>query len=347
MSIFIRALATSFPELVVDNSFFGQENLPSTDPMFRGTRLRRHMATGQKASDLIAIAIQQLRQESAVPLREVGVLLTNVSIPDEMFTGCGMVVAKKTGLQASQVFDIHNTGCVSFLYMIEMAETLMNGHGLDSALVCNVQTAGGRIYSQPENRRKASAAIPGDGCAVAYLAREGSARILCSALKNFNTYSEEMFFRGDDGRQYWETGNTSLYIDFNPTMVAQILDRGNRLVPQMVHEVCKKAAVQVQEITWLITNQPNLHFLRNWREALDLREEQHLHTFETYSNLFGAAIPVTLAENAAAGRFRAGDLICLAGFSHAGDYAAATLLRWSRTGDGSFPPLAPTVSLLD
>ena len=69
-------------------------------------------------------------------------------------------------------------------------------------------------------------------------------------------------------------------------------------------------------------------FLRNWREATQLSEEQHLNTFEKYANLFGAGIPVTLSENIKANKFKEGDLICLAGFSHAGDYAAAAILKY-------------------
>ncbi|HYX34602.1 MAG TPA: 3-oxoacyl-[acyl-carrier-protein] synthase III C-terminal domain-containing protein [Oligoflexus sp.] len=326
MSLTLKSLATAFPERIVDNTYFGEDVQSTHNPMFMGTQYRRHLERDQTGADLIANAVKKILPQ--MPDNKVDILLTNVAVPDEFFTGCGAVVCKKTGLRATHIYDLHNTGCVAFLFMLQLAESLMKAHDLNSALLCTAQTAGGRIFAQASTRKKAQAAIPGDGCAVVYVTRQDQAQIVASVLENFSDYAEDMFGSYDDGRKYWEPGLTSGYIDFTEAKVAKIISRGNKLVPQMARRVCEKAGVSVRDITWLITNQPNLHFLRNWREALQLREEQHLHTFQSYANLFGAGIPITLAEHAAAGTFQPGDLICLAGFSHAGDYAGATLLRW-------------------
>ena len=40
-------------------------------------------------------------------------------------------------------------------------------------------------------------------------------------------------------------------------------------------------------------------------------------------------IPVTLDRSLCEGRINAGDLVALGGFSHAGDYSAAALIRWN------------------
>jgi len=88
--------------------------------------------------------------------------------------------------------------------------------------------------------------------------------------------------------------------------------------------------VGAREIDLLVTNQPNPYFLRNWREALQLPQQAHPDTFDMYGNMFGAAIPITLEHAIEAGRLKSGALLALAGFAHAGDYAAATLIRWQR-----------------
>jgi hypothetical protein len=87
-----------------------------------------------------------------------------------------------------------------------------------------------------------------------------------------------------------------------------------------------------REIDLLVTNQPNRYFLRNWREALELPQEAHPDTFDSYGNMFGAAIPITLEHAIVDGRLKSGDLLALAGFAHAGDYAAAAIIRWDSTG---------------
>jgi hypothetical protein len=65
-----------------------------------------------------------------------------------------------------------------------------------------------------------------------------------------------------------------------------------------------------------------------WRQALGLDEDKHLDTFDVFGNLFGAGAPVTLDHAVRAGRLNDGDLVVLAGFAHAGDFAAASALRW-------------------
>jgi 3-oxoacyl-[acyl-carrier-protein] synthase-3 len=96
----------------------------------------------------------------------------------------------------------------------------------------------------------------------------------------------------------------------------------------VVTELCRRLGVASTDIDVLITNQPNRTFLRNWREALQLPAERHLHTFDQYGNLFGAAIPVTLDRAVRSGQVEDGDLIVLGGFAHAGDFAGAAAVRW-------------------
>ncbi|MGX1546548.1 3-oxoacyl-[acyl-carrier-protein] synthase III C-terminal domain-containing protein [Streptomyces adustus] len=69
-------------------------------------------------------------------------------------------------------------------------------------------------------------------------------------------------------------------------------------------------------------------FLRNWTEALQLPVERHLNTFEEYGNLFGAAIPITLARAIRSRQVEDDALVVLGGFAHAGDFAGAVAVRW-------------------
>jgi 3-oxoacyl-[acyl-carrier-protein] synthase-3 len=95
--------------------------------------------------------------------------------------------------------------------------------------------------------------------------------------------------------------------------------------------------VPIHAIDLLVTNQPNSIFLRNWREALELPREKHHDTFDTYGNLFGAAIPINIEDALRSNKLAPGNLLALAGFSHAGDYAAAALIRWGRGARGETP----------
>ncbi len=88
-----------------------------------------------------------------------------------------------------------------------------------------------------------------------------------------------------------------------------------------------------RDIDLLVTNQPNRAFLRNWREALELPDSKHVDTFEDCGNLFAAGIPVNLDRAISTGRLAEGDVVMMAAFAHAGDFAGAAAIKWGgRTG---------------
>src|SRR6185369_17238044 len=117
-----------------------------------------------------------------------------------------------------------------------------------------------------------------------------------------------------DGRKYWQPGTCPIHIEFTEKRIVSIIRRGNRIVPEVIEEACRQAEVKPQEIDLLVTNQPNPIFLRNWREALELPKEKHADTFDSYGNLFGAGIPITLDEAVQAGRLKPNSLLALGGF---------------------------------
>jgi 3-oxoacyl-[acyl-carrier-protein] synthase-3 len=196
------------------------------------------------------------------------------------------------------------------------------------ALLCNVQNAGGRVFAQPGVRMRSHAPVPGDGCGVGYLASSEAAPILSVQHLCQGEFASDMTVAADDGRHYWEPGSSPITVAFSEPSVAAIINRGNRLVPEMVTAACRSAGVQVRDLALLVTNQPSVIFLRNWREALELPPARHHDTFDRYGNLFGAAIPINLEDALAAGKLAGGGLLALGGFAHAGDYAAAAVVRW-------------------
>jgi 3-oxoacyl-[acyl-carrier-protein] synthase-3 len=212
--------------------------------------------------------------------------------------------------------------------MLELARLIMASSDARGALLCNVQNAGGRVFAQPELRHEKHAAVPGDGAGVGYVARDGGARLLALQHLCQPEFARDMEARGSDGRRYWQPGTSALDLCFDEPRVASIISRGNRIVPEMVARACAQAGVQARQLDLLVTNQPNPIFLRNWREALELPPERHHDTYARCGNLFGAAIPINLEDALARGKLAPDGLVALAGFSHAGDYAAAAVLRW-------------------
>jgi 3-oxoacyl-[acyl-carrier-protein] synthase-3 len=324
--ISLVATAAYVPETVIDNAFFGGDNR-ATSGMFKGSRERRHVRPGESSASMIERATTSLRARvGADELRDLDLVITNVSCPDQPFTGCGASASRLLGVRPKRVVDMHNTGCVSFVFMLELARDLVQAGVVKNALLCCVQNASGRVFAHEDNRKRPQSAVPGDGCGVGYVVANDSAPVRAIVSHAYPDYADDMRMACDDeSRPWWEPRRAPIYIDFTEDRVAKIVARGNKLVPEVVSESCRAAEMKPADLDLLVTNQPNATFLRNWREALLLPKEKHLDSFEDYGNLFGAAIPINLAKAADDGRLVRGSRVALAGFSHAGDYAAAAI----------------------
>ncbi|MGK5642204.1 3-oxoacyl-ACP synthase III family protein [Streptomyces sp. URMC 126] len=327
----IVGFGSHLPENVVGPEFFHDPDAPvdpfANAPLFKVPATRHHVAPGERASDMIAKAARPLfeRLGGRPP---VDVLLTNVLLPDDPFMGVGAQAAHRMGIDPEWIVDLHNGGCASFVYMLELARKIMADGSARTALVAVAQNAAGQMFAQSEVRKRPHAALPGDGCGVAYLRAGGGSPILGVRKRSTPAYAEDLGLRASDGRKYWEPGTGQADIWFDPEKRTEIRERGNTLVPELVRELCADLGEEPSRIDVLVTNQPNRVFLKNWREALDIAPERHLDTFDRFGNLYGAAVPVTLDQAARAGGLRSGDLVVMSGFAHAGDFAAAAAVRW-------------------
>ena len=313
------------------DAFPGAAADPLADnPLLRPPAERHHVKDGQRAAEMVEHAALPMFERMGVePAGAVDILLTNVLLPDIMITGCGAEVAARLGCRPRTVLDVHNGGCASFPYMLELAQALIRAGAGRTALLCAVQNVAGQVYVQPGVAGSAQAAVPGDGCGVAYVAAEAGSPLLGVATLHAPEYAEDMALHLPDGRRYWEPGTSPLALRFTEGRTKEIVDRGNRLVPDAVDAVCDRTDLLPEDVDVLVTNQPNRIFLQNWRDALGIPPERHVDTFDRYGNLYGAGIPVTLDRAVREDRVHPGDLVVLAGFAHAGDFAAAAAVRWA------------------
>jgi 3-oxoacyl-[acyl-carrier-protein] synthase-3 len=322
--------ASCMPANVVDNEFFTELSGVARHPMFRGTKLRHHISDEESATSMAAAAIERLATKLDLDLkRDVDVLISNVTLPDLPFVGCGASVVGTLGLNPRKVYDLQNGGCVSFIFMMELARLLLAHTDARSALICNLQTAAGRIFAQEDNRKLPQSSVPGDGCGVAYFTAEGDNPVRSIVTRVHGEYANDMEVHAEGGRRWWQPGQTAFNIDFSEAKIGSIVSRANRLVPEVMNAALAEAELETGEIDYLVTNQPNRIFLRNWREALQLPEDRHIHTLPDHGNLFGAAIPICLERGLDSGTIRAGSQVMLSGFSHAGDYSAAAIVEWN------------------
>ena len=297
--------------------------------MFRAPRFRHHVAADETAIDMVERATAGLvERHGRDAIADVDVLITHTQMPDMPFYGGGGGMAHRMGMKPNWVIDLHNGGCAAFVLAMKLARKLLaTGEG-SSALIAIAQNAAGQAFDQETVRRKAQAAVPGDGAAVGLVTQSAESPILDVECRTYGAYAGDMTLAIDPPRKWWQAGPGEAYIGFTETKITKVLARGNRQVPEVSYAVCDRIGVKPRDLDLLVTNQPNRVFLRNWREALELPAERHRDTFDECGNLFAAGIQVNLDRAITDGQLNKGDVVMMAAFAHAGDFAAAAAVEW-------------------
>jgi len=297
--------------------------------MFRAPKFRHHVAPDETATDMIERAAAGLIERHGEDvIAGADVLITHTQMPDMPFYGGGGAVAHRLGMRPNWVLDLHNGGCAAFVLGLQVARQLLASGAGRTAVIAVAQNAAGQIFDQPGVRRKAQAAVPGDGAAVGLVTLSDESPILDVETRTYGEFAGDMTIAMDPPRKWWQPGTGEGYIGFTESKITKVLARGNRQVPEVALAVCDRIGMNSKDVDLFVTNQPNRVFLRNWRDALELPKERHVDTFDECGNLFGAGIPINLDRAITDGQVSAGDTILMAAFAHAGDFAGAAAIRW-------------------
>lgn len=308
--------------------FAGSDDLRD-NLMFRAPKFRHHVAPDETAIDMVERAAAGLLDRHGTDvLADVDVLITHTQLPDMPFYGGGGGVANRLGMKPNWVIDLHNGGCAAFILGLKLARQLLASGEGRTALVAVAQNAAGQVFDQETIRPKAQASVPGDGAAVGLVALSDVSPILDVECRTYGEYAGDMTMSVDPPRKWWQAGPGEGCIGFTESKITKVLARGNRQVPEVAYAVCDRIGLAPKDIGLLVTNQPNRVFLRNWREALELPAERHRDTFDECGNLFAAGVPVNLDRAITDGQVSAGDVVMMAAFAHAGDFAGAAAVRW-------------------
>jgi 3-oxoacyl-[acyl-carrier-protein] synthase-3 len=299
------------------------------NPMFSPPEYRHHSGIDETNVDMIEQATSGLvARHGPDVLADVDVLLTHSQMPDLPIVGAGGEVAHRLGMNPQLIIDVHNSGCASFVYMVNLARQLLgSGAGRTAMIACSANAAG-KVFEQETVRKLAQASVPGDGAAVGLLTLSDTSPVLDVEARFYGQNAVDMTLETEPIRRWWEAGPGEGSVGFNEGKIMKVLSRGNRMVPQVVHAVCDRIGMKPRDLDLLVTNQPNRLLLRNWAEALELPRERQRDTFHQCGNLFAVGIPVSLDAAINDGQITAGDIVMMAGFANAGDFAGAAAIRW-------------------
>jgi 3-oxoacyl-[acyl-carrier-protein] synthase-3 len=227
-------------------------------------------------------------------------------------------------------FDVRNQ-CSGFLYGLAIADTFIR-----AGTYAHVLLVGAEVHSTGldfTTRGREVSVIFGDGAGALVLGPETEARrgILSTHLHAQGRFAEKLWLEGPGSRhrpRLTEDMITGAEARFFPKMEGRYVFRhAVTRFPEVIREALDANGATISDLSLLIMHQANLRISQMVALGLELPEEKMFNNIQRYGNTTAGSIPIALYEALAAGRVRAGDLVCLAAFG-AGFTWAAALIKW-------------------
>lgn len=328
-----------------------------------GIAFRHFAAPGEGASDLALQASLQAVADAGIAVRDIDYILFATMTPDHLFPGPGGILGAKLGIRGVPALDIRQQ-CASFPFGIQVADALLKAGAATTVLFVGAETHAGFMPwrdwdlvrapdgDAPPDRKPAESdwkratahrgmsILFGDGAGAVILrtesrpseqtSREPSARhgLLACALHSDGALYQQIYIEGGGFKQQPYLDEALLACDGHIPQMAgrELFKHAATKLPRVVHEVCDKASVAVEDVDCFVAHQANDRINQVVREALKVPEEKVPSNIARYGNTSAATIPILLDELRREGRVKTGQLVCFLALG-SGLHWGAALMR--------------------
>jgi 3-oxoacyl-[acyl-carrier-protein] synthase-3 len=319
------------PERIVDNDrlMLETENRCELDDntFFKGVAQRRFASPEYSSSDLGANVLNRLMERTGTDPADIDLILYSCIFSDYFWPHIGPAIQKRAGAGRATVLSA-DTGCSSYLSMLNTARAFIESGLYRKVAVVTVTNFISRL---PEFQKSRLSWVLGDGSSATLVVR-GESSFLAhyerSHGENYGIFVFEPDKTNGGALNYWECNSGPITVNFSAELVQAINKNALELVPFAVKTCLAEARLSADDVSLLITHQPNAHFIKEWRDRIGIGAPRVHDTLECYGNLFQGSIPVTLADALEKKKVRRGDRLAFGTFSNGGDFVSALAIRW-------------------
>lgn len=285
-----------------------------------GIRERRIAADGEFTSHLAERAARAALAVSGHAPEDIDLIVVATATPDNTFPSTAVIVQQRLGITRGAAFDVAAV-CSGFVYALTTADALIRAGTARRALVIGAETFS-RILDWSD---RTTCVLFGDGAGAVVLEHDsdvsakGPRGIIATSLRSDGNHKDK------------------LYVDGGPSStgtVGHLRMRGQEVfrfaisaTVDVVRDVLASANLSADEVDWFVPHQANRRIIDASAKKLGIAPEKVVLTVESHGNTSAASIPLALAEAAADGRIKAGDLVLLEAMGGGFTWGAA-LVRW-------------------
>ena len=323
--ISITGLGCRVPERVVTNDELSR-TLDTSDEWIRertGIRERRVAKPEEAMSDLSLPAARAALAQAGVDPRDIDLIIVATVTPDMAFPSTGALLADALGAKDAAAYDL-SAGCTGFMYALAQAYGMLAGGLATRALV-----VGGDILSRIVDWTDRSGAVLfGDGAGAVVLDRVDEGGFLGFELGADGSGGVHLSIPAGGSRIPASAESVAAKQHFARMNGREVFKFATRILVTSAEKILAECGRTVEDVDVYIPHQANVRIIDHAARKLGIPEERVVVNVDRYGNTSSGSIPLALADAAADGRLREGELVLMTGMG-AGLTWGSSLIEWT------------------
>jgi 3-oxoacyl-[acyl-carrier-protein] synthase-3 len=316
----ITGLGSRVPDRIVTNDELARLVDTSDEWIVERTGIReRRMADDKEAlSDVALPACRKALAQAGLEGADIDLLIVATVTPDMAFPSTGAILADRLGATSAAAYDL-SAGCTGFVYALAQGYAMVAGGLAHRALV-----VGGDLLSRILDWEDRSTLV---------LFGDGAGAVVLETVPEQGFVGFELGADGAGGENLWLPGSGSRRFDESEKYVKmngrEVFRFATRILVQSAEDLLTKCEVSIDDVDLYIPHQANMRIIDHATKKLGVPSDRVVINVDRYGNTSSGSIPLALADAAADGRLRPGQLVLMTGMG-AGLTWGSALIRWTK-----------------
>ena len=315
----ITGLGVHVPDRVFTNDDLAQFVDTSDEWIVERTGIReRRFATEDEAlTDIARPAAERALAQAGADPASIDLIIVATVTPDMMFPTTSALLADSLGMPDAAAYDLL-AGCTGFMYALAQAYGM-----LASGLATRALVVGGDVLSKILDWTDRSTLV---------LFGDGAGAVVMEHVDEGGFLGFELGADGGGGDTLWLPGSGSRHFENADKLVKmngrEVFKFATRVLVSSAEKVLDECGCTVDDVDVYVPHQANRRIIDHAARKLGIPEEKVVVNVDRYGNTSSGSIPLALADAAADGRLREGELVLMTGMG-AGLTWGSALMEWT------------------
>jgi 3-oxoacyl-[acyl-carrier-protein] synthase III len=291
-----------------------------------GIRERRVAAPEQALSDLCLPATYQALEQAGTAAKDVDLIVVATVTPDMAFPSTGALLADAIGAPDAAAYDL-SAGCTGFMYALAQAYGMIAGGLSERALV-----VGGDVLSRIVDwNDRSTCVLFGDGAGAVVLEQVDEGGFLGFELGAEGSGGVHLYLPAGGSREATTAESVAAGDHYVRMNGREVFKFATRVLVSSAHDIVDECGVTIDDVDVYIPHQANVRIIDYAAKKLGIPQNRVVVNADHYGNTSSGSIPLAIADAAADGRLRPGELVLMTGMG-AGLTWGSALMTWTLNG---------------